>query len=99
MCEYNRPYPVPFGQHPDDIMRTSAFTFTNELPSSGQWSERAKHLPEDESSLIAQAVEEGAKIAHDLEIYRYFGTKIIGLAFVPSYTENVRIYEYPPRHR
>lgn len=90
MCEFNRPYPVPFGQHPDDIHgRPEIIVRTPEA-----WARRQAELPPAEVSMISQAEQDAAAIGCDVHLYRKIGSSFIGLALEPGTGPNVKIWEH-----
>ncbi|MES2876144.1 MAG: hypothetical protein V4678_01610 [Patescibacteria group bacterium] len=90
MCEFNSPYPVPFGQHPDDIHGRSKII----VRSPDAWAMREAELPQDEVDIIDQAVQEAAAITADVHLYRKLGSPFFGLAFEPGDGPTVKIWEH-----
>jgi hypothetical protein len=92
MCEYNRPYLAPFGQHPDDIYGGHQPEIIVRSPEV--WAEREAALPRGEAAVIEQAIQEAAVIAADVHLYRKVGSPILGLALVPGKGPTVKIWEH-----
>lgn len=90
MCEFNRLYPVPFGQHPDDIHGRPEII----VRSPEAWARREAELPQEESAVIDQAVQEAAATASDVHLYRKIGSPFLGLAFEPGDGPTVKIWEH-----
>ncbi len=90
MCEFNRPYPVPFGQHPDDIHGRPDII----VRSPEAWAQREAELPQDEAAVIEQAVQEAAALAADVHLYRKLGSQFLGVALEPGNGPTVKIWEH-----
>lgn len=91
MCKYNRPYPVPFGQHPDDYLPRPEIQV---LPPDA-WTRRAAELKEGEAAVIAHAVQEAAEIRADVHLYRSLASPLLGISLEPGTGPNVKIWEHP----
>ena len=90
MCEFNRPYPVPFGQHPDDIHGRPEIV----VRPPEAWARREAQLPQAEVAVIHQAVQEAAATGWDVHLYRKLGSSFLGLAFEPGEGPRVKIWEH-----
>lgn len=90
MCEFNRPYPVPFGQHPDDFHHHP----TSRVLPHEAWVQREAALPEDEVAAIRRAVEEAAAADADVHLRRDMGTRALIISLEPGPGPNVRIFEH-----
>lgn len=92
MCEFNRPYPVPFGQHPDDIHGRHQPEIKVLPPDA--WAQREAKLPPAEVAIINHAEQEAATIACDVHLYRKVGSPFFGVALKPGTGPTVKIWEH-----
>lgn len=92
MCEFNRPYPVPYGQHPDDIHGRLQPEIIVRPPEA--WAQREATLPDYEVAVIHQAVQEAAATGTDVHLYRKIGSPFLGLALEPGSGPRVKIWEH-----
>ncbi len=90
MCEYNRPFDVPYGQHPDDYYGPAPITV---LPPDA-WARRASELTPDEATIIEQVVQDAASIAADVHLYRSLASPLLGIALQPGDGPTVKIWEH-----
>ena len=91
MCEYNRPYPVPFGHHPDDALPLS---IESRVLPPDVWKQRLAELAVNEGSIITQAIQEAATLACDVHLYRSPATPILGISLEPGVGPNVKVWEH-----
>jgi hypothetical protein len=91
MCEYNRPYPVPFGQHPDDAFPKSLEPRV--LPPEA-WQQRLAELAVNEGAIVGQAIQDAAAIACDVHLYRSPTTTVFGISLEPGIGPNVKVWEH-----
>ena len=89
MCEYNRPYPVPYGQHPDD-RRPSEIQV---MPPTA-WAQRLAELATSEAFVIKQAIQDAAEIAADVHVHRSRISPILGISLEPGEGPTVKIWEH-----
>lgn len=90
MCEFNRPYPVPFGQHPDDYGRTNEIRV---LPQSS-WQKRLAEMSLSEVEVVNQAEQEAAALRADVHLYRSAESSFLGVSLEPGTGPNVKIWEH-----
>lgn len=90
MCEYNRPYPVPYGHHPDDAM---PITLEPRVLSPEAWQQRLAELAVNEGEVVSQAIEDAAAIACDVHIYRSPTTTVLGISLEPGTGPKVKVWE------
>ena len=91
MCEYNRPYPVPLGHHPDDAWSLSIEPRV--LPPDA-WKQRLAELAVNEGAIVTQAVQDAAAIACDVHLYRSPTSPVLGISLEPGVGPNVKVWEH-----
>jgi hypothetical protein len=90
MCEFNRPYPIPFGKHPDDYGSMPEIF----VRPPAAWVKRAAELPENEQVVIENAVQEAAALKGDVHLYRALASPFLGISIEPGDGPNVKIWEH-----
>ncbi len=92
MCEYNRPYLVPYGQHPDDRLGPRSTEIV--VRPASAWQRRLAQLPMNEVQVINQAEQDAAAIAADVHLYRSPTSPFLGVSLEPGTGPNVKIWEH-----
>lgn len=86
MCEFNRPYPMRPGTHPDDRCPRLAG-----IPS-GPWPPQGADPALVE--IVAELEQQAAALHGDIHLYRRRGSLYVGVAIMPGAGPAVRIWEH-----
>jgi hypothetical protein len=89
MCEYNRPYPVPYGQHPDDRRIPEI-----QIQSREAWQRRLGQLPLSHIEVINKVEQEAAATQADVHLHRSKSSSFLGISLEPGTGPNVKIWEH-----